>query len=249
MYSVILAAVLTTGGSTAQWHGHGCHGNSWGWGSFNYCSGCFGCAGYGCYGCYGGAGCYGSWGYYGGYGNYAHPAAYAMYGTYWYCTGGYGYAPAIACYGGLGCYGGWSGYGPALPGTVVNPSPATTPTRPQTQPKMKFEDAPVPKAPEKMPEEVRNSQPRGTVVVEVPADAKVYIDGKLMRSTSTPRVFHTPPLQADETYFYDIRADVVRDGKTVSQSQRVIINPGQRVLTAFKDLDNRDTATAQNAEE
>src|SRR5262249_18406604 len=50
MYSVVLAAMLTTGEATP----------AWGWG----CRGCYGC--WGCGGCYGGCwgcrGCYGCWG-------------------------------------------------------------------------------------------------------------------------------------------------------------------------------------------
>src|SRR5262245_2417760 len=66
MYSVVLAAVLTTGANTPEWgHGcfgcHGCHGcfGCYGGNAFSCygCGGCFGC--YGCYGCYGGCyGCY-----------------------------------------------------------------------------------------------------------------------------------------------------------------------------------------------
>ena len=50
MYSVMLAAMLTTTSATPEW---GCHG----------CYSCHGCSGYsfchGCYGCYGGWSCYG----------------------------------------------------------------------------------------------------------------------------------------------------------------------------------------------
>src|SRR5262249_54023821 len=117
MYSVVLAAMLTTGGTAPAWHGcHGCHGccggrygnpfSCHGWhGCFGGRSGCYGCCG-GCYGCWGG-GCSGCWG--GGYS----------------CAGCYGAGCNGACFGCTGCYGYGSScfgcYGVAAGTTMATP--------------------------------------------------------------------------------------------------------------------------------
>jgi len=74
--------------------------------------------------------------------------------------------------------------------------------------------------------------------VEVPADAKLYIDGTLMKATSERRVFNTPTLQTAQEYFYDVRAEVVRDGKTYDSTRRVIVKAGADVRTSFLNLEN-----------
>src|SRR5437773_1851558 len=73
MYSVVLMAALTTGGSAPDCHwGHGCHG-------YSSCHGCAGCSG-----------CYGGWGSAGGW---ACSCNYACWGGYTFGSwgGGTGY--------------------------------------------------------------------------------------------------------------------------------------------------------------
>src|SRR6478736_1388132 len=96
MYSVILAAMLTTSQQEVQWHhGHSCGGYN----AFSY-----GCSCYGCYGCYGCHGCSGCSGY--SYGGYVPVwSRYTVGYTYW----------------GSGCYGSWctcSGSGWSLYGCL-----------------------------------------------------------------------------------------------------------------------------------
>jgi uncharacterized protein (TIGR03000 family) len=82
------------------------------------------------------------------------------------------------------------------------------------------------------------------LIVELPADAKLYVDGQLTQSTSERRVFNTPALQRGETYYYIVRADVVRDGVQHTESKRIIIRAGQEVRATFSDLDQPATARA-----
>ena len=51
--------------------------------------------------------------------------------------------------------------------------------------------------------------------------------------TSSVRSFNTPPLKADQTYFYNMKMEVVRDGRTVAETRRVNITPGQPVQIDF----------------
>jgi uncharacterized protein (TIGR03000 family) len=179
-----------------------------------------GCHGYSaCHGC-SGVGCYGCGGGYA----YNYGACCGCYGASAYF--GYGYCSGM-CYGGY-CMGGFTNYAPA-----VN---APAPTRPE-----KPEVVPPPKGKPKVDETSLNNQAR--LIVEVPADAKLLIDGTPMKSNS--RVFRTPKLDPKLSYYYDVTAEVVRDGKTVSSTKRVIVRAGEEVHTAFADLPaNKGEATA-----
>jgi uncharacterized protein (TIGR03000 family) len=187
----------------------------------------FGHHGWGGYYGWGWGNGWGSWNYCSGcFGCYG----YGCYG--WGCYGGYGY-PYWGGYWGYPYWGGyWGGYWGAAP-TTTNPD---APLVARTEKKSEL----------KKQQRASDAQPRGIVVVDVPDDAKVYLNGKLMRSTSTRRVYQTPVLEEGETYFYDIQVDVVRDGRTMSQSKRVVINPGQRSVARFDELERKDL-TAQNA--
>src|SRR5436190_218533 len=57
------------------------------------------------------------------------------------------------------------------------------------------------------------------LVVEVPADAKLYVDDQLMKTTAARRVFNTPTLEKGQTYYYILRAEMAIDGKTVSETK------------------------------
>jgi uncharacterized protein (TIGR03000 family) len=65
-----------------------------------------------------------------------------------------------------------------------------------------------------------------TIVVSLPADARLFVDGTPTTSTSERRSLVTPGLEVGTTYFYTVRAEVVRDGLTVEQTQRVLVRGG-----------------------
>jgi uncharacterized protein (TIGR03000 family) len=72
-----------------------------------------------------------------------------------------------------------------------------------------------------------------TVVVRVPANAQVWFDGNLTRSTGPERSFETPALTAGKTYRYDIKARWLRDGQPVDLTRSVDIRPGGRNVVDF----------------
>lgn len=167
--------------------------------------------GWGCCGCYGGYG-WGGWGrgWGGGYGGWGGYAGWGGYGGGW---GGWG-----GGYGGWGGYGVWSGVGGFVSAQPVasygssvlaaNISPPTATT----------------KRPAKL-------------IVHLPADAKLKVDGKAMRTTSDTRRFMSPPLEVGQGYYYDFQAQVQRDGKPVTVNKRVIVRAGQtqEITLRFND--------------
>jgi uncharacterized protein (TIGR03000 family) len=65
-----------------------------------------------------------------------------------------------------------------------------------------------------------------TVVVRLPADARLTFDGEPTRSTGATRTFLSPPLKTSEAGQYVLRAEIVRDGRTLSVRQRVQVWAG-----------------------
>lgn len=260
MFSVVLMTAVTAGSAAPDnWfshrgHGHGYNGGCYCNGCFG-CNGCNGCNGYGymavhgnfCSGCWGGCGCSGwGWSGHGGYG----PGGLGYSGCYG-CTGCYGgysslyggppYWAPMGCYGCYGAYAGWACYGAPLPHHgVIDLGPVGG-----SKKEPKTEETPMPKE-KKLPkdEEVRLDR-RARVIVELPEDAKLYIDGNLMTTTSAKRTFQTPDLIAGQTYFYELKAEVIREGRTVAETQRVLLRPGQVVNASFGRM---DTATASREE-
>jgi uncharacterized protein (TIGR03000 family) len=63
--------------------------------------------------------------------------------------------------------------------------------------------------------------------VNLPADATLTIDDRPTRSLSGERRFITPPLPADKAFRYVLKAEVVRDGRTLQASQDVTVRAGE----------------------
>ncbi len=234
MYSVVLMAALTTGAASEGCHwGGGCHG-CWG-GGWGGCHGCYG-GGYG--GCYGGGYSHGCWGCYGG--GYYNYACYGGGCLGWgsggaYMGGGYGVYGCAGCYGGWSCYGGGYScvggyYSPyhVMPGAPGGPG--------------------MPGAPggEKLPPpNGKDEQSRAKVIIDVPQNAKLYIDGQQMADKSGKRTFVTPPLQGTQTYYYDIKIVTTVNGQAREESTRVILRQGDVVAATFPQTPGSGIATAQ----
>jgi uncharacterized protein (TIGR03000 family) len=226
MYSVILMVAMT-GGTEVPDHGRrggrrGCHGGG------------YSCAGYGGYGggCYGGGyggyggGCYG--GGYGGYGGGCYGGGYGGYGCY---GGGYGgYGGGYGCCGGGMAYscngGGGDGtatagmyYGGGYPGGYYG-RPGTYRGRPAARASRQASNPP-----QGTTKVAQSGQ--ATIILTVPADARVTFNGKPTTTRSTSRVFVTPPLQPDRVFHYDVKAQVDRAGRTVTVTRRIAVRAGQ----------------------
>jgi uncharacterized protein (TIGR03000 family) len=194
-----------------------CWGHGYGGGCYGGYSGCYG----GCYGGYGyGAGysgCYG--GCYGGAwgGGYVASGCYGGYGCYG-CYGGW------SCYGtGSGCYGGGP-YGPAVVPGGGMPGGGTPP--------------------EKLNPPNKQDSSRAKVIIDVPAQAKLFIDDQPMSNKTGQRTFVTPPLDRGQTYYYDVKIVLTVDGQEKVQTQRVILRAGDEVAANFTSGPN-GTVTVQ----
>jgi uncharacterized protein (TIGR03000 family) len=71
------------------------------------------------------------------------------------------------------------------------------------------------------------------VTIKLPSNAKLYIDNVACPLTSGTRVFTTPSLPANKKFYYSVRAEVVRDGQTLTENQQVVVEAGQQVTATF----------------
>lgn len=74
------------------------------------------------------------------------------------------------------------------------------------------------------------------ITVRLPADARLTVHGVACPLTSDMRTFDTPSLPPGQTYYYLLKAEVVRDGRTIAQTRRVDFRSGQRVTVSFDNL-------------
>lgn len=204
MYSVVLMMAVT-GGAEAPDFGRRC----------NSCSSCHGCSGvvvscHGCHGCSSCHGCNSCHGRRGLFGRHRCNSCNTCHSCHSVCSG--------FCNGGVILNGGCSG---TCGGTVI------IPTDPGTGP------GPDPKTKEKDKKPVGSVVRPATILVTLPADAKLTIDGNSTTQASDRRTFTTPALDVNSEYVYNLRAEVVREGRTVVETQTVTVRGGLTTTVPF----------------
>lgn len=80
------------------------------------------------------------------------------------------------------------------------------------------------------------------VTVKLPADARLTVNDQPTTLTSAVRSFNTPSLEAGKDYFYTMKAEIVRDGKTLTETQKITVAAGKDINVEFKKLDAVQTA-------
>jgi uncharacterized protein (TIGR03000 family) len=206
--------------------GHGCYGSCHGGffrrvGTFlGHRSSCHGCGGHSCtgYSCFGS--CHGSC--YGCYG--------ASYGSSWgppvgmlpYTLHGYnsGVTPV------------WGAGAPVVLGNLTDPHAVYGNVyHPNLPPAVTIPVAPMVKP------VGSDAPPMGANLrFKVPAEAKLYVDGKLAPGSGPERAFYTPPLEAGKKFFYEVKAEVVVNGQTVVEEKKVIVEAGASLTETFPKL-------------
>jgi uncharacterized protein (TIGR03000 family) len=155
-------------------------------------------------------------------------------GCHGYYSGCYGCNGCYGCYGcwgtGYGCYGGCYGAGYAYGccgcwGSAYQMVPAKQPA----------EMAPPPKeGPAK--NGAASAANTGKLIVELPENTKLYVDDQLIPAPAGRRSFNTPPLQRGVSYYYMVRAELVMEGKTHSETKQVIVRAGESAELSFPKL-------------
>jgi uncharacterized protein (TIGR03000 family) len=104
--------------------------------------------------------------------------------------------------------------------------------------------APAETVPAPKKEEPKKVDGSARLIIDVPTDAKLFIDDQAMKTASARRTFSTPALQPGQAYYYEVRAEVVRDGKTQSETKKIIVKAGEVVRASFPELGTGDPAKA-----
>ncbi len=87
---------------------------------------------------------------------------------------------------------------------------------------------------------------RTTVVIHVPADAKVFLSGHEMSATGPVRQFSTSRLgEGEEWSDYTIRATIERDGQLVTKERTIALHGGDAQEVQF-DFDTNQLAEASH---
>lgn len=220
-------------GSCHGGYGSSCHGGVFkrGGGFLGHKSSCHGCGGYSCsgYNCFSsGYSCSGCSGF-AGYAGSCHGCYGISYGSSWGPPIGmppytlHGYNNDV-----------YPKYGPSFP--VVGPN-YTDPhavwgrtTNPNLPPVVV-----IPAEPKKVAGS--DDKPTGANLrFSVPADAKLYVDGKLAPGSGPERAFYTPPLAAGKQFFYEVKAELLVDGQVVVDEKKIIVEAGKTVTESFPKL-------------
>jgi uncharacterized protein (TIGR03000 family) len=76
---------------------------------------------------------------------------------------------------------------------------------------------------------------RGRVQVRVPADAKLFVEGKQLSVKDGERTFVTPPLPTDREAVYTFKVEYTRDGETVTLSRKVKVRANATTPVDFTE--------------
>ncbi len=242
--SVAVAGVaLNANKSEAFHHGWG----SWGSSSSGGCcssGGYWGCYDYGSWGCSssGGWGCSssgcsssGGWGW--------HHAYYGSWGSSssgGCCSSGGYYYSSCSSSGGSSSSGGVIYEEPSTP----MPAPPATGAKPATP------GTDVPPAP--MPTSMYQSLGGSEVAllnVSVPAEAKIFVNGAATTSSGTERQYISRGLKSGDHYTYEVRAEINRDGQTVTETKTVALTAGEQAGLSFNFDSNQNAPVAAGKNE
>jgi uncharacterized protein (TIGR03000 family) len=224
MYSVVLLAALT---ATEKAPAHG-------WTKHHGYGACYGA-------CYGG--CYAGW-------PHANGGWGLPYGGYW---------------AGYSCYNGhsYNGHGFGMHSPVLAPAPSTyapVDEKADDQKRDKTDNKEAPEKNKKEPDPKKKgkddkkddaddkAQVRARLEFKLPQGASLYVDGQLVERADERKSFRTPPLERGEQYYYELRVEVVRDGRKYVENKKVTLSAGDMVKADFTTVGTTTgVATAEPA--
>ncbi len=82
-----------------------------------------------------------------------------------------------------------------------------------------------------------SSGQRATISLQLPAGAVLFANDREITPLSPSASFVTPPLEPGRDYYYDFKATVLQDGKTVTRLKRVTVRAGAVVRLGYEDME------------
>jgi uncharacterized protein (TIGR03000 family) len=120
-----------------------------------------------------------------------------------------------------------------IEGTTIESAPPI-PTAP-------MESEPMPPAPE---EEARRTLRKGVLVVSVPADATVVVNGEATSSTGAQRRYVSHGLKRGESYRYVVKAVTEQNGQPIEQTKVAVLRAGR---VSSLDFDFNDEGVVETS--
>ncbi len=151
------------------------------------------------------------------------------------CCGSCGYEMSYGSSGGSwggssgGSWGGVEYSTPSMPMSPAMPGSSSPTMAPRSAPPT----PPTPAGPGAFYRPVDSDS--GMLLVSVPADARVFVNGKQTTSTGVDRQYISRGLQLGQQYAYEVRAEFVRDGKPVTETRNVQLTGGAMSSLSFID--------------
>jgi uncharacterized protein (TIGR03000 family) len=81
----------------------------------------------------------------------------------------------------------------------------------------------------------RTADNKARLQVRVPADAKLWLNGRPTRSTGAEREFLSPELEVGTTYAYEVKARWLRDGRPVEETRQIRVRANKTATVYFGD--------------
>jgi uncharacterized protein (TIGR03000 family) len=72
------------------------------------------------------------------------------------------------------------------------------------------------------------------VTVILPEGARVFVNDVAL-TVKGKQTFETPKLEKGKTFFYNVKAELPRDGRTVTETKKVSVEAGKAVTVDFTD--------------
>jgi uncharacterized protein (TIGR03000 family) len=148
------------------------------------------------------------------------------YGSYGCCGGGcHGGYYGGGCTGGhygAGCTGGYYGSGCSGGSSYGRPISNGNGSAPQAMPKSDNGSYYGQEG------EQAQANDRATIIVHLPAEAKLMIDDEATKSTSELRTFVSPALEQGKEFHYTLKAEINRDGKMVTKTKTITVSRGKK---------------------
>jgi uncharacterized protein (TIGR03000 family) len=111
------------------------------------------------------------------------------------------------------------------------------------RPYMPYQKGEMVPPPKKKKVESSDNETSANLIVTLPADAKLTIDGRATKASSDVRSFVTPPLEPGWNYQYQLRAEIVRDGQTRVLAQTVRVRAGEQTRVSLMDFTKAEVAS------
>jgi uncharacterized protein (TIGR03000 family) len=80
--------------------------------------------------------------------------------------------------------------------------------------------------------------------VNLPADAKLFVDDQPTLSMTARRLLQSPNLEPGSTYSYLLRAELEREGRKYQQVKQVDVRAGREAVATFSEEGILQTARA-----